>query len=69
MLSTKAIKILADNIAPGIIEELAMSEEFITFLHEQIPTLVDEKLGEMDDELHFDLCMLVMDKIRLTTYD
>jgi predicted alpha/beta superfamily hydrolase len=69
MLSDKAIKILADKIAPEVIEELAMSDEFIQFLHEQIPALIDKRLGEMDEDLYFDISMLVMDKIRLTTYD
>jgi hypothetical protein len=68
MLSDKAIKILADHIAPGIIEEIAMSDAFIEFLHEQIPALIDKKLGEMDDSLFFDLGLCIMDKVRLTTY-
>lgn len=67
MLSDKATKILADHIASEVIETLSMSDAFVEFLHEQIPTLVGEKLGEMDDELHFDLCMLVMDKVRLVS--
>lgn len=68
MLSDKAIKILADKIAPEVIEEIALSEEFITFLHEQIPALVDKKLGEMDEDLHFDLSLCIMDMVRLSSY-
>ena len=68
MLSDKAVKILADKIAPEVIEELAMSDAFIEFLHEQIPALIDEKLGECDDDLMFDLALCIMDKVRLTTY-
>lgn len=68
MLSNKAIKILADKIAPEVIDELAMSEAFVEFLHEHIPALIDKKLGEMDEDLYFDISMCVMDKVRLTTY-
>ena len=69
MLSNKAIKILADKIAPEIIDELAMSETFIQFLHQHIPPLIDDKLGECDDDLMFDLTLCLMDKVLLTTYD
>ena len=69
MLSDKAIKILADHIAPGIIEELAMSEEFITFLHEQVPTLIERRLGECDPDLMFDLALVTMDRVRLSVYN
>ena len=69
MLSDKAIKILADKVAPEVIDELAMSEAFIQFLHEQIPALIDTKLGEMGEDLYFEISMLVMDKVRLTAYD
>jgi hypothetical protein len=68
MLSDKAVKILADKVAPEVIEELAMSDAFIEFLHENIPALIDKKLGEMDEDLYFDISMCVMDKVRLTTY-
>ena len=68
MLSDKAVKILADKIAPEVIESLAMSDAFIEFLHEQIPALIEEKLGEMDEDLYFDISMCVLDKVRLTAY-
>jgi hypothetical protein len=68
MLSDKAVKILADKIAPEVIAEIAMSDAFIEFLHEQIPTLIDEKLGECEPDLLFDLAMCVLDKVKLTTF-
>ena len=42
------------------------SEEFADFLHNVLPDLVDAELGEADEDLHFDLSMLVMDRIILT---
>ena len=69
MLSDKTIKLLADTLAPKVIERIYQSEEFITFLHEQIPAAIDAEAGEMDDALFFDLAMCVMDKVRLSVYD
>lgn len=69
MLSNKAVKILADKIAPEVIEELAMSEEFITFLHEEVPALIEKQLGDCDPDLLFDLALMTMDRVRLTVYN
>jgi hypothetical protein len=66
MLSDKAIKLLADTLAPKVVERIYQSEEFITFLHEQIPAAIDAEAGEMDDDLFYDLALCVMDKMRLT---
>ena len=69
MLSTKAITLLANTLAPKVIERIYQSEEFITFLHEQIPQAIDAELGEVDEDLIFDLSMHVMDKVNLSVYD
>jgi hypothetical protein len=69
MLSNKAITLLANTLAPKVIERIYQSEEFITFLHEQIPTAIDAEAGEMDDALFYDLALAIMDKVRLSVYD
>ena len=69
MLSDKTIKLLADTLAPKVIERIYQSDDFITFLHEQIPQAIDAEAGEMDDDLFFDLSLAVMDKVRLSVYD
>ena len=66
MLSNKTIKLLADTLAPKVVERIYQSEEFITFLHEQIPVAIDAEAGEMNEDLFFDLSMRVMDKVRLS---
>lgn len=58
---------LATVLAPKVIEALYSSDEFITFLHEQVPAVIDKELGEMDEDLLFELSLWVMDKITLTT--
>lgn len=66
MLSEKAISILADVVGKEVIDELAISEEFIAFLHDYVPSRIEAKLGECDDDLLFDLSLLVMDRVALT---
>jgi hypothetical protein len=64
-LSTKALNILADTLAPKIAEQIMQSESFIEYLHEVIPALVDTEVGEMDCDLHFDLSMMVLERLSL----
>ena len=64
-ISTKATKILADTLAPKIAEQISQSEGFIEFLHTVIPDLVDAEIGECDEDLHFDLSMMVMERLSL----
>ena len=45
------------------------SDEFVEFLHNVLPDLVNAELGECEDDLHFDLSMCVMDRIILTAID
>jgi hypothetical protein len=69
MLSNKAITLLADTLAPKVIERIYQSEEFIEFLHTMVPAAIDAEAGEMDDDLFFDLALAIMDKVRLSVYD
>jgi hypothetical protein len=64
-LSTKALNLLADSLAPKIAEELYSSEAFMEFMHNQVPAIIDSEIGEMDDDLMFDLSLLVMERIIL----
>lgn len=67
MLSSKAYNMLAKTLAPKVIDELFSSDKFITFLHEEVPAVIEAELGEMDEETLFELSLCVMDKIILTT--
>jgi hypothetical protein len=64
-LSTKALNLLANGLAPKIAEELYSSEAFMEFMHNQVPAIIDSEIGEMDDDLMFDLSLLVMERIIL----
>jgi hypothetical protein len=68
-LSTKTLNLLANSLAPTVAEKIMQSEEFIEFLHTMIPPLIESELGEVEDDLHFDLSLMVMEKMYLKTYD
>lgn len=65
MLSTKGLNLLADALAPNIAKQIMSSEAFVEVLMELIPGLVDAELGECDEDLHYELSMLVMERITL----
>ena len=65
MLNHKTLTLLANTLAPKVAEKILLSEEFIECLMEMIPGIVDKELGEMDEDLHFDLSMMVMDRLTL----
>jgi hypothetical protein len=64
-LSTKALNLLADSLAPKIAEELCSSEAFVGFMHNQVPAIIDAELGECDDDMLFDLALMCMERIIL----
>ena len=65
MLSNKAYQMLAQVLTPKVIEQLYSSEEFIEFMHENIPAAIRAELGECDEDTLFELSMCVMDHIIL----
>jgi hypothetical protein len=68
-LSTKTLQLLAKTLAPTIAEKIMQSEEFVQLLHTMIPALVEAELGEVDDDVLFDLSLITMEKMSLTVYD
>ena len=64
-LSHKTFTLLANTLAPKIAEQIMQSESFIEYLHKVIPALVDTEVGECDEDLHFDLSMMVMERLAL----
>ena len=45
------------------------SDEFVEFLHTMIPVQVEAELGEVEDDVLFDLSLITMEKMSLTVYD
>ena len=65
MLSNTTIQKMAAALAPEVMDNIYSSDAFVTMMHEVIPDIITAKMGEIDDELLYELSLCVMDKIYL----
>ncbi len=68
-LSNKTIQKLGIALTPDVIEYIYQDERWIDFMHEIIPDAISEKMGNINNDLLFELGMIVMDNIHLKEYD
>ena len=64
-LSTTTISQIADALKPEIIEHIYSNEKYAEFMQEMIISAIDAKMGEMDDDLLYDLGMTIFERIEL----
>ena len=64
-LSNQTISNLADALVPEVIDYIYLDERWCEFMQQVVPDALKEKLGEIDEELQFDLAMCIMDRICL----
>jgi hypothetical protein len=64
-LSTKTINDLASALTPEIVAYIYEDQRWCDFMHEVIPDALQDKLGQIDEELKFELAMCIMDRICL----
>ena len=64
-LSSKTISNLADALVPEVIDYIYLDERWCEFMQEVVPDALKDKLGEIDEDLQFDLAMCIMDRICL----
>jgi hypothetical protein len=62
-LSNKTIQNLSSALLPEVVDYIMEDERWVDFLHEIIPDAIEEKLGNVDENLKFVLGMCIMDKI------
>jgi hypothetical protein len=65
MLSNQTIQKMSAALAPEVMDNIYCSEQWTTMLHDVIPDIITAKMGEIDDELLYELSLCVMDKIYL----
>lgn len=65
-LSNQTYNKLASALAPEVIEYIHKDERYVLFMQEIIPDAVVDKMGQIDDEVLFELSMCIMDKIFFT---
>jgi|SaaInlV_120m_DNA_3_1039746.scaffolds.fasta_scaffold09917_3 hypothetical protein len=64
-LSNNTISKIADALKPEVVDYIYSSEKYGEFMQDMIVSAIDSKMGEMDDDLIFELGMLVFDRIEL----
>lgn len=64
-LSNQTIINLASALVPEVIDYIYEDQRWCEFMHEVIPDALKDKLGEIDEDLKFELAMCIMDRISL----
>ena len=64
-LSNQTISNLASALVSEVIDYIYEDERWCEFMQEVVIDALKEKLGEIDEELKFDLAMCIMDRITL----
>jgi hypothetical protein len=65
-ISNKAINQMARALTPEVIEALFSSDEYIEFMMDNVPVILEDKMGEMDTDFCIELSQCIMDNINLT---
>jgi hypothetical protein len=64
-LSNQTTSNLASALVPEVIDYIYEDERWCEFMQEVVPDALKDKLGEIDEDLKFDLAMCIMDRICL----
>jgi hypothetical protein len=62
-LSNNTIQKLSDALTPEVVSYIMEDERWVDFLHEIIPDAIHDILGDVDDDLKYELAIVIMDKI------
>ena len=65
-ISNKAINQMARALTPEVIEALFSSDEYIEFMMDNVPAILEDKMGKMDTDFCIELSQCIMDNINLT---
>lgn len=62
-LSNQTIQKLSDALAPEVIDYIFADERWVTFMQEIVPDAITEKMGELDEDVLYELSLCIMDRI------
>jgi hypothetical protein len=62
-LSPQTVSNLASALVPEVIDYIYEDERWCEFMHEVVPDALQYKLGQIDEDLKFELAMCIMDRI------
>lgn len=63
--SNKTLIQLSNALAPEVSEAINNSDYFIHFMMEVIPDILQEKMGNIDEDLKYNLSMIIMERIEV----
>ena len=63
MLSTKSTQEIASALVDDIIKYIEEDSRYVDFMQEVIPDAIQSYLGNVDEDLKFELSLCIMDKI------
>ena len=64
-LSAKCVSKLADALKEDIINQIYADERYTEFMTDVVGDILRQKLGDVDDDLFYDLGMVLIDRIEL----
>lgn len=69
MISSKSLNKIAAALAPEVVEYIYNDERWYDFLIEIVSDAVVDKMGQLDYELHGELCCAISEQIGLSGGD
>lgn len=64
-LSTQSVSKIADALKPAIIDYIYEDEGFVEYMQTAVVEGIRKTMGDMDEDLLFELGMLIFDRIEL----
>ena len=64
-LSTETFRKLSQALTPEVIDYIHKDERYVIFMQEIIPDALTKKMGQLEENLLFELSLSIMDSIFL----
>jgi len=64
-LSTQSVSKIADALKPAVLEYIYADDGFTEYMQTAVIEGIRDTMGEMDDDLLFEIGMLIFDRIEL----
>ena len=64
-LSNKTVSNIANALKSEVIYHIYANETYVSMMQQLVCEALDATMGEMDDDLYFDLAMVLFDSIEL----
>lgn len=64
-LSVNSVSKIADALKPAVIDYIYADQGYAEYMQEAIASAIQSTMGSMDEDLLFDLAMLIFDRIEL----